>query len=88
MAQVFRFLPGRFRLLAVAEPDKDSVQGAWMTVVRFFLPQLAVQFANAAVGISAMVVPALCEHWGVGCEDDVTCWQGTLSYHRTAYSSA
>ena len=35
MAQVFRFLPGRFRLLAVAEPDKDSVQGAWMTAVRF-----------------------------------------------------
>ena len=57
MAQVFRFLPGRFRLLAVAEPDKDSVQGAWMTAVRFFLPQLAVQFANAAVGISAVVVP-------------------------------
>ena len=58
MAQVFRFLLGRFRLLAVAEPDKDS-EGAWMTAVRFFLPQLAVQFANAAVGISAVVVPDL-----------------------------
>ena len=59
MARVFRFLLGRFRLLAVAEPDKDSVQGDWMTAVRFFLPQLAVQFANAAVGILAVVVPDL-----------------------------
>ena len=57
MSRMLGFLLGLFRFLAVAEPDKDSVQGAWMTVVRFFLPQLAVQFANAAVGISAMVVP-------------------------------
>ena len=57
MSRMLGFLLGRFRFLAVAEPDKDSVQGAWMTAVRFFLPQLAVQFANAAVGISAVVVP-------------------------------
>ena len=51
------FLLGGFRFLAVSEPDKYTIQLPRVSAVGFLLTKLAVQFANANIGITAMVVP-------------------------------
>ena len=51
------FLLGGFHLLAVSEPDKHTIQRPRVSAVGLLLTKLAVQLANADVGITAMVVP-------------------------------
>ena len=50
------FLLGGFHPLAAAGPDKYTVQRSRMSAAALFLSQLAVQLANADMGITAMAV--------------------------------
>lgn len=54
--QMLGFLLGRFYLLAVAEPDKLTIQRAWVPAVRLLSAQFAVQLADADIGVAAMIV--------------------------------
>ena len=56
VSQMFRFLLGRFYLLAVAEPNEYTVQRTRVLCIAFVLKQLSIQFANADIGIAAVVV--------------------------------
>lgn len=50
MALMFEFLLGRFCFFSITKPDKYTVQGAGTPAVRFYLPQLAVNFQILVLG--------------------------------------
>ena len=54
--QMLGFFLGRFYLLAVAEPDKHTIQRARVPAVCLLLTQFAIQLANADIGVTAMIV--------------------------------
>ena len=56
MTKVLGFLLGRLHLLAIAEPDKYTVQRARVSAISLFLSQLAVQLTDTNVGVAPVIV--------------------------------
>ena len=54
---MLRFLLSRFYLFAITEPDKHTVQRAWVSAVGLLLTEFAIQLTNTDVRVTAVVIP-------------------------------
>jgi len=85
------FLLRGFHFLPVAEPNKHAIQWSGVSTISLLLTKLAVQLANADIGVTAMVVPYPAQFFlrmSVGMLAVGTVWPGRKGFLRAVVQLA